>query len=108
MQVHPPLATNVEAAVDMPPSIARIIARRKADHEQARMVTRTPSTRTDELIKGHMEPRGVYGAVEPFIIPGWMPDYRLRPCFGGICSRTDLPPHEPDAGVSDRARKSSA
>jgi hypothetical protein len=60
------------------------------------------------LIKGHLEARGVYGAVEPFIIPGRMPDHRLRPCFGGICSRTDLAPHELDADISDRARKSSA
>jgi hypothetical protein len=108
MQVHPPLATNVEAAVDMPPGIARIIGRRKADNEQAWMVTRTPSTRTDELIKGHVEVRGVYRAVEAFVVPGRMPDHRLRPCFGGICSRRDLPPHEPDTGVSDRARKSGA
>jgi hypothetical protein len=44
------------------------------------------------LIKGHVESRGVSGAVEPFIGPGQMPDHRLRPRFGGICSRTDLSP----------------
>ena len=81
MQVDPPFAANVEAAIDMPPGIARIIGTGKADHEQARMVTRTPSTGTNEFVKRRVEARCIHRPVEWFFVPGRMSDYWLGPCF---------------------------